>query len=70
MLSLYGQHSQPYNDLASRTTSSSMTAASWNANLPQTIEAFFVIRNGDFYSTTFGARRKQVPFERGTLTRL
>ena len=54
MLSLYGEHSQPYKDPSFFSGYNELVydSASWNANLPQTIEAFFVIRNGDFYSTS------------------
>lgn len=54
MLRLYGEHSQPYKEPSFFSGYNELVydAQAWNDQLPQTIEAFFVIRNGEKYSTS------------------
>lgn len=54
VLELYGQHSQPYKSPSFFSGYNELVfdADDYNARMPQTIEAFFLIRNGKHYSTS------------------
>lgn len=59
MLELYQAHSQPYTSpqFFSGYNELIFSTEEWNGNMPHTIEAFFIIRNGHSYSTAgLGAR--------------